>query len=90
MTRPKHLISPAEYEAMRAGYVAAGRSPVTCQPLEAEPEPTLDERAQRLGWADNAEMTHQAHSMPAFGCRYCHQPAEPCGLDECDCADYAN
>ena len=31
----------------------------------------LDIRAWRLGWASNAEMTHQGHNEPAFGCAYC-------------------
>lgn len=31
----------------------------------------LDAHAQALGWADNAEMTHQSHAAPAFGCAHC-------------------
>jgi hypothetical protein len=39
--------------------------------LESLTADDLDARARRLGWDSNAEMTHQAHNAPAFGCAYC-------------------
>jgi hypothetical protein len=52
------------------------RSPAYCPAESGDVENEamrvrLDERARRLGWEDNAEMTHQAHNARAFGCAYC-------------------
>lgn len=67
-----HFIDTCRADSKRKG------SDVAFLDILTAPE-ALDARAQALGWADNAEMTHQAHNAPAFGCAHCASRSE---LDE--------
>lgn len=68
-------IAPYSVNCAEHGWIESRRTPEQCEKDGrahiAAGHWDLDERARSLGWADNAEMTHQAHNAPAFGCVYC-------------------